>query len=318
MTTVGASPPMGAHASAPSGAPRPTLRHHIWKHRSEYLLISPFFVIFAIFHGYPLIWSLWLSLHRWQGIGAPRWFGSGNYDRLLGSDKTWVALGNSLIFLAVLLPVIVGLTLVLASILNSPRVAGRHTFRAVFFLPYITSLVIVAIVFQLLLQENFGWVNGLLRSAGLEGVSWLTQPGPARVSVMLMVLWSVVGYAVLIMLGGLQGIPHELYDAASVDGATTLQKFRHVTVPMMRGVILFVTITSTILLLNLFTQPWLLFANNQGAGPEQSTATLNTIQYATAFSSQRYGEAAALGFIIAVLVIAASLVQLRVGRSADR
>jgi ABC-type sugar transport system permease subunit len=283
----------------------------------EYLLISPFFVIFAIFHGYPLVWSLWLSFQRWQGIGEPRWFGLGNYERLLTSDNTWGALGNSLIFLVLLLPVIVAMTLVLAAILNSPRIVARNWFRALFFLPYITSLVIVAIVFQLLLQDNFGWINGILRAIGLQGVNWLTEPGPARVSVMLMVFWSVAGYNVLIMLGGLQGIPQELYDAASVDGATTVQKFFFVTVPMMRGVILFVALTSTINLLNLFTQPWLLFRSSGGLGPEQSVATLNTIQYSTAFSSQRYGEAAALGFIIAVLVIGASLIQLRVGRSTE-
>ena len=121
----------------------------------------------------------------------------------------------------------------------------------------------------------------------------------------------------LIMLGGLQSIPHELYDAASVDGANTPQRFFFVTVPLMRGVILFVAITSSIGLLNLFVQPFLLFSSTQGLGPEQSVATLNTIQYSTAFQSHRYGEAAALGFIIAILVITVSLVQLRMTRSVE-
>lgn len=294
-----------------------TLVHSIWKHKAEYLLISPFFIIFGIFHGYPLVWSLWLSFQRWQGIGEPRWFAWGNYERLLTSEKTWSALGNTLVFLIILLPVVIITTLLLAVILNSPKVVGRRVFRALFFLPYVTSLVIVAIVFQLLLQDNFGWINGILRTIGLTQVNWLTEPGPARVAVMLMVYWSLTGYNVLIMLGGLQGIPPELYDVASVDGATGPQQFWYVTVPMMRGVIVFVGITSTINLLNLFTQPWLLFASTNGLGPEQSVATLNTIQYSTAFQSQRYGEAAALGFIIAVLVIGASLLQLRVGRMTE-
>lgn len=318
MTSARLSPPLPGRPTGSAASRRASLWRHVWKHRAEYLLISPFFIIFAAFHGYPLVWSLWLSLHRWQGIGEPRWFGLGNFERLLTSDKTWAALGNSLIYLAILLPLIVGVTLVLASILNSPRIVGRHVFRALFFLPYVTSLVIVAIIFQLLLQDNFGWINGILRGFGFSGVGWLTEPWPARAAVMLMVFWSVAGYNVLIMLGGLQGIPHELYDAASVDGATTVQKFRYVTVPMMRGVIFFVAITSTIMLLNLFTQPWLLFSSTRGAGPEQAVGTLNTIQYATAFSSQRYGEAAALGFIIAVLVIAAALVQLRFARGPER
>ncbi len=130
-------------------------------------------------------------------------------------------------------------------------------------------------------------------------------------------MWGGTGYNVLIMLGGLQGIPPELYDAASVDGANTVQKFFSVTIPMMRGVILFVAITGSIGLLNLFTQPWLLFQDIQGRGPDGATNTLNTIQYATAFSSARYGEAAAMGFIIAIIVFIAAIIQLRLGRSQD-
>ncbi|MBX3081474.1 MAG: sugar ABC transporter permease [Anaerolineae bacterium] len=318
MTAQSVQTPAPGASSAISRRRSSPLWRALWKHRIDYLLISPFFIIFGIFHGYPLVWSLWLSFQKWQGVGEPRWFGWGNYERLLNSDRIWNAFGNSLIFLVVLLPIIVGLTLILSVILNSQFVKGRHVFRVLFFLPYITSAVIVAIVFQLLLQDNFGWINGILEAIGLPRVGWLTQAWPARIAVMMMVFWSVAGYNILIMLGGLQGIPLELYDAASVDGANTLQKFLFVTVPMMRGVILFVGITSTIGLLNLFAQPWLLFSSTQGLGPDQSVATLNTIQYSTAFQSSRYGEATALGFIIAVLVITASAIQLWVTRKADQ
>lgn len=296
---------------------RSSIWHEIWKHRIEYLLISPFFLIFGVFHGYPLVFSIWLSFQKWQGIGEPRWFGLGNYERLLKSDRIIEALGNTIIFLIILLPIIIGLTLVLATLLNNPQIKGRKIFRVLYFLPYITSIVIVAIIFQLLLNDNFGWINGILQAIGIGRVAWLTEAWPARFSVILMVLWGATGYNVLIMLGGLQGIPAELYDAASVDGADTIQKFFFVTIPMMRGVILFVAITSTIGLLNLFTQPWLLFSSNSGSGPDQATATLNTIQYSTAFQSARYGEAAALGFLIAILVIAATLVQLRMIRAVE-
>jgi cellobiose transport system permease protein len=289
----------------------------LWKYRTEYLLISPFFIIFGIFHGYPLLWSFWLSFHRWQGIGEPRWFGLSNYERLLNNDRTWQALGNTLIFVLVLLPLIISISLVLATILNSPTVRGRNVFRLLYFMPFITSIVIVAIVFQLLLNNNIGWVNNILEAIGLGRVPWMTEPWPARLAIIGMVLWGATGYNVLIMLGGLQGIPRELYDAASVDGANTLQKFFQITVPMMRGVILFVAITSSIGLLNLFTQPWLLFQDIQGRGPGGSTNTLNTIQYATAFSSSRYGEASAMGFIIAIIVFLAAIIQLRIGRSQE-
>jgi cellobiose transport system permease protein len=308
------STPIAAVNAVESRVRSPLLRQ-IWKHRLEYLFISPFFIIFGIFHGYPLVWSVWLSFQRWQGIGEPRWFGWGNYERLLSNDRIWNAFGNTIIFLIILLPVGVSLNLILATILNSPKVVGRNVFRVLFFLPYITSAVIVAIIFNMLLQDNFGWINGILEVIGLQRVGWLTEVWPARISVILMVLWSGTGYGVLIMLGGLQGIPSELYDAASVDGAGTLQKFFYITVPMMRNVLLFVTITATIGLLNLFSQPWLLFSGN--GGPDQSVQTLNMIQYSTAFQSARYGEAAALGFIIAIVVLIVAVIQLRVSRNRE-
>lgn len=296
---------------------RTGLPWRMWKHRTEYLLISPFFIIFGIFHAGPLLWSLWLSFHRWQGIGPMRWFGTGNYERLLGNRRVIEALQNTSVFVITLLPLIVILSLVIATILNSKSVAGRNIFRTLYFLPYITSVVIAAIVFELLLQPNFGWVNGVLESFGIDRIGWLTEPVPARLSIIMMVIWSVAGYNTLIMLGGLQGIPSVLYDAASVDGATSLQQFFHVTLPSMRGTILFVALTSTIALLNLFTQPWLLFSSNQGRGPDGSTATLNTIQYTTAFTSNRYGEASALGFIIALLIFVFAIIQLRISRQFD-
>ncbi len=296
---------------------RSTVWHTLWKHKTEYLMISPFFIIFAIFQGYPAVWALWLSFQKWQGIGQPKWYGLGNYQRLLNSDTIWNAFRNSLIFLGIMLPLIVVATLILATILNNPKIIGRQVFRVLFFLPYVTSAVIVAIIFQLLLNDNMGWINGLLQGVGLARIAWLSQAWPARISVMLMVFWSVAGYNVLLMLGGLQGIPTQLYDAADVDGANTFQKFVYVTVPMMRGVILFVAITSTIGLLNLFSQPWLLFSGTSGMGPDQSVATLNTIQYSTAFQSSRFGEAAALGFIIGIIVIVASLIQLRLTRTVE-
>lgn len=305
--------------TTPSNNPRkkPSLRHRMWKHRTEYLLISPFFIIFGIFHGYPLLWSLWLSLHRWGGIGPMRWFGLGNYERLLSNKRVLASMTNTLQFVVILLPLMVATALILATVLNSKTVIGRNILRSLYFLPYITSAVIVAIIFQLLLNTNFGWVNGILETIGLTRIGWLTEPWPAKAAIIIMVIWSVTGYNVLIMLGGLQGIPDALYDAASVDGASTTQKFRYITIPSMRGTILFITLTSTILLLNLFIQPWLLFQSTSGRGPEQATSTLNTIQYATAFQSARYGEAAALGFIIAILIFIIAIVQLRIAQRAD-
>lgn len=305
-------------ARTPIQRGRRSIWRQMWRHRLEYLLISPFFIIFSIFHGYPLVWAFWISFHQWQGIGAMRWFGLGNYIRLLRNPRIWAALSNTMIFLVIMLPLGIAAALLLANLLNNPKLKGRGIFRTLFFLPYITSAVITAIIFAMLFQDNFGWINSILETLNLPRVPWLSRPWPARISTMILLFWGGTGYSTLIMLGGLQSISQDLYDAASVDGANARQQFRYVTIPMMRGVILFLMITGTIGLLNLFAQPYLLFSNTRGQGPDNSVATLSIIQFNLAFSGSRYGEAAALGFIIGILVICVSLLQFKLLRgSAD-
>jgi lactose/L-arabinose transport system permease protein len=266
--------------------------------------------VFLVFRGYPLVYALRISFYRWLGIGEPKWIGLGNYTRLLKSAKTWGALENTLFLAAVLLPTILVASLVLAALLNSDKTRGRSVIRLAYFLPYVTSAVIAVIVFSILLNEDHGMINKLLQAVGLPSVRWLKDPGPARISVVLMVFWMNCGYYVLIMTGGLQGIPEDLYDAASVDGASSVQQFLYVTVPQMRGVIVFVAMTLTILLLNLFTEPWLLFT--RGGGPKQSVMTLTQLLFIKAFRENRFSEASALGFLGGALVVVVAFIQFRI------
>ncbi len=295
---------------APALPRRRSLRAEIWRHRLDYLFISPFFIIYGIFHAYPLGWALLLSFQRWSGFGDARWVGLNNYLAILREDVVGKALVNTLIFTVILVPTGVLLSLVFAAILNLATLRGRGVFRTIYFLPFITSSVIVGIVFRMLLDDTFGWVNVILKAVGLTAISWLRTAFWAKVSIILLAHWHGLGYNVLIMLGGLQSIPREIYEAAAIDGAGPYQTFWSVTLPLMRPVMLFVTLVGTIGVLNIFNEPFIL----TNGGPDAETVTLTFRLYELAFRTTRYGDAAALGFLIGALVILITLIQLRVLR----
>lgn len=287
-----------------------SLRQALWRHRLDYLFISPFFIIFGLFHAYPLVWAFFLSFQRWSGFGEARWVGLDNYRAVLSETLVQRALVNSLVFTAILVPTGVLLALTFAAILNLRNLPGRGLFRTLFFLPYITSTIIVGIVFHMLLDDTFGWVNVILKSAGLEPLSWLRTAVLAKISVIILTHWQGLGYNILIMLAGLQSIPREVYEAAEIDGANAWQIFWRVTLPLVQPVILFVTLVGTIGVLNMFNQPYILTRG----GPDSATTTLALRLYELAFGTTRFGDAAALGFVNGTLVILVTLIQLRVLR----
>jgi len=300
-------------AATPVGALPPSLWREIWRHRLEYLFICPFFIQFAVFSLYPLVWAFLLSFQRWSGFGNAVWVGLDNYRAIVQEDVFTQALVNTLEFTAILVPTGILLALFFAVLLNINDLRGRGTFRTIYFLPFITSSIIVGIVFKMLLDDTFGWVNGLLKLVGIGAISWLRTPIWAKISVILLTHWQGMGVNILIMLGGLQAIQREIYEAAEIDGASPWQKFWRVTLPLMKPVVLFVTIIGTIGVLNMFNQPFIL----TNGGPENSTTTLTFRLYVLAFRTIRFGDAAALGFIIGVIVLVISMIQLYVGRERE-
>lgn len=296
-----------AAPSALSGARARPLWREVWRHRQEYLFIAPFFVIFGSFHLFPLGWALFLSFNRWSGFGPMQFVGVDNYRAVLAEQQVRLALVNTLIFTAVLVPTGVLLSLAFANLLNIRDLAWRGVFRTVYFLPFVTSTVIVAIVFQMVFDNSYGWANDLLRLGGLAPVKWLSSPVWAKIVIVLLAHWQGLGYTILIMLGGLQSIEREIYDAAEIDGAGKGRIFWSITAPLMRPVMLFVTIVGTIGVLNMFIQPYIL----TGGGPQNSTLTMTLRLYQLAFASTRYGDGAALGFVIGALVVVVTLLQLR-------
>ncbi|MDQ3249090.1 MAG: sugar ABC transporter permease [Chloroflexota bacterium] len=287
------------------------LWQEIARHWLDYLFIAPFFVSFIVFGLYPLVWGLQLSFSSWRGFGAMRWVGLENYRVLFKDPYILQALTNTLQFAYILLPTGLLISILLAVLLNNQTLKGRGIFRTLYFLPYVTSSVIVAIVFTQLFDDSMGWVNYGLEAAGLAPVKWLRgSEWAARWVVIILTHWGGIGYNVLLFLGGLQSIETELYEAARIDGASEAQIFWRITLPLLRPIIFFLTIIATIGLMNLFNQPFMLTRG----GPQGATTTLMLRLYELGIGGQRYGDASAFGFLIGLLVLVISIVQIRVLR----
>jgi len=291
-----------------SARPRTTLKLFLRRYGAAYVFVAPFFILYAIFGLYPMLYSFVLSFNDWSGVGPWKFVGLLNYQQYVISDEVFrIAILNTVYYWIGQVPIMTFLALLLAVIMNQPRLKFKGLFRTVYILPYITSVVSIAIVFANLLDDQIGWINFLLAKVGIPPVPWLRSVTWSKASVTLLVIWKWVGYNMIIQLAGLQSINQEIYEVATIDGAGPARRFFSITVPLMRPVILFAAIMSTIGTFNMFAEPMIL---TQG-GPSYSSDTLSTILYRTAFRYGRFGAASALSFIIAALVLVASLLQIR-------
>jgi cellobiose transport system permease protein len=302
------TPTMGTPAPQTTYKENPrSLLKEIWKHRIDYLFISPFFILFAVFGIYPLIFGITVSLSNYQPGREMVWVGLKNFNTILFTDpQLKQALLNTIVMLLWILPTGLGGGLILAVMLNARKLAGRSFFRTLFFLPFVTSQVIVSQVFLALLDKNYGWINLILGYIGIQPIPWLTETFWAQISITILLHWMGIGTNILIFLGALQAIDRELYEAAEIDGANGVQQFFNVTFPMIRPVMLFMVVTATIGLMNLYAPVLLLTAG----GPGNSTMTL-FMRMVSLMVSFRYGEGAAFGFIIGGIIMIITLVQMR-------
>lgn len=282
-----------------------------WRVVAPYVFVAPFFVVFLAFGLVPIVASLGISLYDWRGTNLGGFVGLGNYRVLLHDPAFLVALRNTFVIWLGSVPTMIFLALLLAAILNSRAVRFRSVFRTVYFLPVVTSLVITGLIFSLLFSSSFGLVNSLLTLFGIPPVNWLADPRWMKTTLILALLWRWTGNDMVLMLAGLQQIPGDLYEAAKVDGASAAQTFWHVTVPLMRPVILFDAIISTIGAFNLFAEPYVLFG--PGGGIDQAGLVTGTLLYQNAFVYFKFGYGAALAWVTAMIVIVLSIVQLRLG-----
>lgn len=266
---------------------------------APYLFISPFYVLYALFLVVPIGAGAYLSFTEWGGFGSPQWVGTANFDRLFSDGDFYQSLRNTGIYVALSVGVIVPAALLIAQALNARGLRGRDMFRLIYFTPVVLSPIIIALVFQLLYDRNFGLLNAVLDAVfGFGGIDWLGDPTWAKVSVSILVIWRWTGYLTIFFLAGLQAVPRELYEAAAVDGANALSRFWHVTLPSLRPVTAFVVVIVLVGAAQIFEEPYLLTAG----GPDGATMSVAQFVYRAAFQRQEIGYAAASGFTLFVIV----------------
>ncbi|WP_082053263.1 carbohydrate ABC transporter permease [Gordoniibacillus kamchatkensis] len=292
------------------------LWREIYKHRVIYLFISPFFILFAVFGLFPILFSLYLSLHKWDGIGEMKYLGLGQYNYLLHDADFWKSILNTLeIWIISTIPMLF-FALLIAFLLNSTFVRFRNVYRVIYFLPNVTSIVAVAIVFGTIFGDNYGFLNFLLKTLGLQPVKWLSSPVMLKVAIAVMVIWRWTGYNSIIYLAGLQSISNELYEAARIDGANLMQTFFRITIPIIRPIILFTLITSTIGGMQIFTEPQVL-TNNSG-GPEHGGMTIVLYLYQQSFLNHMFGYGSAVAWGMFVIIAVFSLINWKIVQLTER
>lgn len=278
--------------------------------RRAWLFIIPSLVLIVSFVFYPMVQAFLTSFQT--GIANNTEFGGlANYKRMLTDTTFQKALFNTVLFLIVQVPIMILLALAISSMLNNKKLKCRGLFRTAIFLPCVTSLVAYSIIFKSLFA-NDGFINGMLMNLHViaEPINWLTNPTFARILIIIAITWRWTGYNMIFYLSGLQSIDDSIYEAASIDGATGFQKFRYMTLPLLKPIILFTTINSTIGTLQLFDETM----NITQGGPANSTITISQYIYNLLFKYQpNFGYAAAVSYVIVVLIVVLSFIQMKVG-----
>lgn len=279
---------------------------------APYIFISPFYILFFVFMLGPAIFAFYAGFTKWRGLAPPEFIGFQNYVYLLKDGTFHKALLNTFKYAAVGVLVVIPLALSLANLLNFSWLRGKSFFRAVYFLPVITPGIVVGLVFALAYEQEYGLINWVLLQVGIPMVRWLSADY-FKLAVAGMIIWRWSGYHMIYFLAGLQGIPEDLYEAAEVDGANAFQKFRYITIPSLRPVIIFVLVIMTISSLQIFEEPFALQFDGRGfGGPSDSGLSITMYLYRTGFSFLRRGYGSAIGSVLFILIFVLALVQTKV------
>ncbi len=274
------------------------------------LFIIPSLILVTLFIFYPMAQSFITSFQTGVGNNM-RFTGIDNYTRLL-SDKTFhKALGNTILYLLIQVPIMIILALAISSMLNDKKLRLKGFFRTAIFLPCISSLVAYSIIFKSLFASD-GFINAILMNLNLidAPISWISHPTLAKVLIIIAITWRWTGYNMVFYLAGMQSIDDSIYEAADIDGVNGFEKFRYITVPLLKPIILFTTINSTIGTLQLFDEP----VNITDGGPANATLTISQYIYNVLFKyNPDFGYACAMSFVVVVMIVCLSFVQKKVG-----
>ncbi|MBT2291660.1 sugar ABC transporter permease [Paenibacillus albidus] len=290
---------------------RPFLTEQRRSRITAYTFISPFFILFSIFGLYPIFFTIYLSFFKWDALGPMKFVGMKNYELVTSDPTFWISFTNTLIMgLMGTVPQII-VALLLAVLLHSGMTKFKKTFRILYFMPNITSIVAVTLVFSTLFGNN-GMINWLLNGLGLDSMAFNSGWWGVKIAISTMVMWRWTGYNAIIFLSGLQSIPMDLYEAARIDGANRRQQLTFITLPLLRPFIVFVTLLSTIGALQLFTEPYVFLGQSGTGSTRQEGITMVTYLYSEAFRNGFFGTAAATAVLLFVVTIIFSLLNMLV------
>ena len=271
---------------------------------APYVFLAPTILIFLAFMIYPILRSFYLSLFELIS-GSYQFVGFDNYLSLFRDETFFKSLFNTFIYLIIQVPIMIIGALIIAFLIEEKFIQGRGFFRTAIFLPTVTALVAYSLVFKVLLNGDHGLINYVLESMGFQGINWFYEEWPARYAIIISITWRWLGYNMIILLAGIQAIPKDVMEAAEIDGANFWQKFLYITVPMVKQLILFCTITSTIGTLQLFDEPFIL---TEG-GPNNATITMGQYLYNNGFRYLKFGYASAIGYVMTFIIAGLSAVQ---------
>lgn len=282
--------------------------HH---HAAIYLFLLPALGFFVVFSAYPIVYSLVMSFTDWPLLGNAHFVGFANYLKVLQDPVVATSFKNVLLYLIICVPLQLVLGLLVALGLDRPM-RGRTTLRLLYYLPVITSWIVVTFMFQYMFNTQFGIVNWLLESLHLinQPISWLADPRKAIVVAAIIQIWKGIGWAMMIFLAGLQNVPENLYEASSIDGAGSWQKFWFITLPGIRGPFFF---NSVLLVMGAFESFIQIFVLTAG-GPANETQFPMVWMYEQAFSNLHFGYAGALSWLMTLLIIIISVIQFSIFR----
>lgn len=288
------------------------------KRMTPYLFIAPYFLCYFAFSLFPLVFSLGISTTDWTGTAARHFIGLANYAEILKDPRVFKAIGNTLLFMVMIIPIQLLVATALTGFLSRPAMKLVGFFRMINFLPYLVTPISMGIIFSLIFQWNGGVLNNLLQALGLieKPIYWLGSPWKSRMVVAFITIWKYSGYTAVLLLAGMTTINTEVLEAATVDGATEWQKFTRITLPLLRPIFTFVLITTMIGCFQIFDEPLLLFSSTQSVtfvgGPQSSCLSVIWLLYDTAFSnSVRIGYGSAISVVMFIIIATISAITMK-------
>lgn len=279
------------------------------KYRAPYLFILPFFILFFVFQLIPTIWTVYISLTNWKGIGTPEFCGMANYHKMMVDDMFWESLLNTVVYWVSGLVLILLCALLIASILNSrylKSVTSRSFFKTATFLPNVCAAIAMGLIFRMLFDENVGLINEVIVKVGGGRVPWLTSTTYSKIPVIILNVWRYTPWFTMIILSGLLNIPKDYYEAATVDGANGVQQFWFITLPSINNILFFCSITVTVDMWKLFNESYIL------PGPGTSNSSLFQYMYESGFNVFNMGYASAIGVVLILILTVISIIQFAV------